>query len=128
MNTVFIQCDTPLRLPQIHELLKTNTIHGPWFIQWVPTGVSHISLWPQEIQPREWEKKNKRTIWTLVSSKCKKGSSVTLFFVQLFVHLVDYRWECIFRQTPTEATRNANSSLTVFFTASFCRPLSTLDW
>ena len=32
----------------------------------------------QEIQPREWEKKNKRTIWALVSSKCKKGSSMTL--------------------------------------------------
>ena len=25
----------------------------------VPIGVSHISLWSQEIQPREWEKKNK---------------------------------------------------------------------
>ena len=25
----------------------------------VPIGVSHISLWPQEIQSREWEKKNK---------------------------------------------------------------------
>ena len=25
----------------------------------IQTGVSHISLWPQEIQPIEWEKKNK---------------------------------------------------------------------
>ena len=30
-------------------------------------------------------------------------------------------------ETPTEATRNANSSLTSFLTASFCWPLSTLD-
>ena len=49
------------------------------------------------------------------------------FFVQLFMHLVDYRWECIFRETPTEATRNANSSLTILLTASFCWLLSTLD-
>ena len=44
----------------------------------VSAGVSHISLWSQEIQPREWEKKNKRTIWAWVNSKCKKGGSVTL--------------------------------------------------
>ena len=25
----------------------------------VSAGVFHISFWPQEIQPREWEKKNK---------------------------------------------------------------------
>ena len=49
------------------------------------------------------------------------------FFVQLFVHLVDYHWECVFRETPTEATKNPNLSLTVFLTASCCSPLSTLD-
>ena len=28
----------------------------------IPIGVSHISLWPQEIQLREWEKKNKEQV------------------------------------------------------------------
>ena len=44
------------------------------------SGASHISLRPQVIQSSEWEKKNTRTIWTSVSSKCKKGSLVTLFY------------------------------------------------
>ena len=40
---------------------------------------------------------------------------------------------CIFRKTPTKATRNANSSLTVFLSASFCWlfvlwTLSHADW
>ncbi len=29
---ILLICDIPLRQPRIHELLKTNTIHGPWFI------------------------------------------------------------------------------------------------
>ena len=49
--------------------------------------IFYISLWPQKIQPREWEKKNKQTIWTYVSAKPKKGSLCD-DFVQLFVHLV----------------------------------------
>ena len=38
----------------------------------VPIGISHISLRLQEIQSREWEKKNKRTI-CLGQFKRKKG-------------------------------------------------------
>ena len=56
--------------------------------------------------------KNKRTIWALVNSKCKKDSFVTLDSL------------CICRLTLAcicakllQATRNANSSLTVFLTA-----------
>ena len=119
-------CDTPLRQPQIHQLLKTNSIHGPWFIQWVPTGVSHISLRTQELQPREWEKKTNEQ-YGLWSAPSARRVVLWHFFVQLFVYLVDYHWACIFRETPTEAIRNADSSLTVFFTASFCWPLSTLE-
>ena len=89
-----------------------------------PTGVSHISLRPQEIQPREWEKKNKWTIWSYVSSKCKKGSFVTLFWTAFHAFCRLLR-AYIFCETPTKATRNVNSSLTVFLTASSCRPLST---
>ena len=51
----------------------------------VPIGASHISLWPQEIQSREWEKKNKEQtnnmVW--VGSKCKKRSYVTLHFLYI---------------------------------------------
>ena len=50
------------------------------------------------------------------------------FLYSFSCHLVDYRWECIFRETPKEATRNANSSFTVFLSASFCWPLSTLQF
>ena len=46
----------------------------------VPTGVSHISLWLQEIQSREWEKrtKNKRTIWAWVNSSARRLSCDSL--------------------------------------------------
>ena len=49
----------------------------------VPIGVSHISLWLKEIQPREWEKKNKEQTNNkgLGQLKCKKGGSVTLHFL-----------------------------------------------
>ena len=82
----------------------------------VSTRAFHISLRPQKIQPREWEKKNKWTIWARVNSKCKKGSFVTLHSL------------CICRLTLAcicakllQDTRNANSSLTVFLTADCCR-------
>ena len=46
----------------------------------VPIAVSHISLWPQKMQSREWEKKNKEQTNNMasVSSKCKKRSYVIL--------------------------------------------------
>ena len=46
----------------------------------VPIGVLHISLWPQEIQSREWEErtKNKRTIWARVNSSARSLSCDTL--------------------------------------------------
>ena len=60
--------------------------------------------------------KNKRTIWAWVNSKWKKGGSVTLHAL------------CICRLMLTcicakllQATRNANSCLTVFLTADRCR-------
>ena len=47
----------------------------------VPIGVSHISLWLQEILSREWKKKeqmNKRTIWVWVNSSARRLSCDTL--------------------------------------------------
>ena len=38
------------------------------FIQWFPTGVSHISLWPHKIQPREWKEEQ----WTHTDLFCVK--------------------------------------------------------
>ena len=51
------------------------------------------------------------------------------FFVQLFMHFVDYRGRIFFGETPTKATRNANSSLFSFLppSADRCRlPLCVL--
>ena len=46
----------------------------------VPIGISHISWWPQEIQPREWEEKNKEQTnnMGLGKLKRKKGGPMTL--------------------------------------------------
>ena len=50
------------------------------------------------------------------------------------MHLVDYRWKCIFRETPTEAIRNANSCWLVFphwfllLTVVDLGLLTHLDW
>ena len=73
--------------------------------------------------------KNKRTIWAWVNSKSKKGSFVTLHSLCICILTL----ACICAKL-LQATRNANSSLTVFLTAPglyltptalFCYPLST---
>ena len=53
-------CDnTPSRSP-LHQLLQIISIlAGDHLV--VPIGVSHVSLWPQEIQPREMGEKKQRT-------------------------------------------------------------------
>ena len=67
-------CDnTPSRSPYLSISLNEFCL-GRWFIQW-SAGAFHISLWPKEIKPREWKKKNKRTIWACVNSKCKTSTS-----------------------------------------------------
>ena len=70
-------CDNPSRSPVLINFFETILF---WSVDHlvVSAGAFHISLWPHKIQPREWEKKNKRTIWAWVSSKSKKGSSVKL--------------------------------------------------
>ena len=40
--------------------------------------ISLVQFWPQEIQSREWEKKNKRTIWAWVNSSARRLSWDTL--------------------------------------------------
>ena len=78
----------------------------------VSTRIFHISLRPQKYN-REGGRKNKRTIWTWISYKRKKGSFVKRFCAA-FRAFCRLSWACIFRETSTKATRNANSSLTVF--------------
>ena len=93
---------------------------GRWLIKW-SAGVFHISLRPQEIQPREWEKKNKRTIWAWVSSKCKKCSSVTLHSLCI----CRLTMACIFREISTrlqEMPTHLNWSSLI---ADRCRPRTT---
>ena len=52
-------CDnTPLAPPPYINFFET-ILSWPVIHLVVPIGVLHISLCPQEIQPREWEKKNK---------------------------------------------------------------------
>ena len=60
--------------------------------------------------------KNKRTIWTRVNSKCKKGGFVTLHSLCICILTL----ACICAKL-LQATRNASSSLTVFLTADRCR-------
>ena len=71
----------PAPPPYLSTSLKRLCL-GRWFIQW-SAEVSHISLWPQEIQSREWEKKNEEQTnnMGLVNSKCNKGKFVTLHFL-----------------------------------------------
>ena len=58
-SRIWAGCDnTPSRPPVFINFFET-ILSWPVIHLVVPNGVSHISLWPQEIQPREWEKKNK---------------------------------------------------------------------
>ena len=99
-------------------------------------GISHFFTATKQYNP-EGGRKNKRTIWTWISSKRKRGS-----FVWRFCAAFRASWACIFRESSTKTTRNANSSLTVFphsllqltvlpldcyltLTGLFCSPLST---
>ena len=79
-------------------------------------GVSHISLRPQKnTTEREWEKKNKRTIWVYVSSKRKKGSFVTPC---ILCASVDYRGHVFFAKLLQKGTNNAD-----IFSCWLTRPL-----
>ena len=103
-------------------------------------GISRFITATKNVTERVGEK-NKRTIWTWVSSKRKKGSFCATILCS-FLCSCRLSWAYIFRETSTKATKNANSSLTVFphclvlltvfhrdcyFTPTglFCSPLST---
>ena len=104
-------CDHIPSAPRIHQLLWTISIlAGDHLV--VPTGVSRISLWLQEIQSREWEKrtKNKRTIWAWVNSNARRLSCNTVH--SLCICRLSLAWN--FSEIFYKATRNANSSWLVF--------------
>ena len=63
------------------------------------------------------QQKNKRTIWTWVSSKHKKGSFVWRFCAA-FCAFCRLSGECIFRETSTKGTNNAD-----IFSRWLTRPL-----
>ena len=98
----------------------------------VSIGVSHISLWPQEIQPREWEKKNKEQTNNkgFGQLKCKKGGFVTLDSLCT----CRLTLTCILREIFTKPRGMLTHLDRSFLTASgpylmptglFCCPLST---
>ena len=129
MNQTYVTI--PLRPPVLIDFFET-ILSWPVIHLVVPIGVSHISLWPQEIHRGSGRKrtKNKRTIWAWVNSKCKKGSSVTS-------HSQCICWltlTCIYREISTKPrgmlTHLDWSSLTapgpyLMPTGLFCCPLST---
>ena len=110
-------CDTTPRAPRTYQLLWNNSVlagdssSGP--LGYLTFLYSHKKYNRGSGRKRT---NDKRTIWACVNSKCKKGSFVTLHSM------------CICRLTLAcicakllQATRNANSSLTVFLTADRCR-------
>ena len=103
-------CDTTPRGPRTYQLLWNNTV-------WAgdsssgPLGYLTLLYGHKKYNRGSGRKrtKNKRTIWAWVNSKCKKGSFVTLHSL------------CICRLSQAcicakllQASRNANSSLTIF--------------
>ena len=100
---------TPLAAdPAITSLNQTTRSH--WFIQWFPTGVSRISLQPYKYN-REGGRKNKRTNTDLGQLQAQEREFCNTLHSPCICRLSR---ACILRETSTKATRNVNSSLTVF--------------
>ena len=76
-----------------------------------PTGISHISLQPHKIQPRGWKKKNKQTNKDLGQLQAQEREFCDTLYSP---SICRQSQACILRETSTKATRNVNSSLTVF--------------
>ena len=57
IRTCNLVCDNTPAAPRYINFFET-ILSWPVIHLVVSAGVFHISLWPQEIQPREWEKKN----------------------------------------------------------------------
>ena len=90
----------------------------------VSAGAFHISLWPQEIKPREQEKKNKEQTNNvgLGQLKCKKGGSVTLRSHCLCRLML----KCILCEISTKPRGMLTHLDWSSLTAPFCWPLSTV--
>ena len=101
---------TPLagRPPTISKSLNL-TSHSQWFIQWFQTrGITHFITYTQSTTER-WEKKNKRRNFGQLQAQervfCDTLHSPCICRLSL---------ACILGETSTKATRNVDSSLTVF--------------
>ena len=110
----------PLRGPRCINFFQT-ILSWPVIHLVVPIGVSHIYLWQQEIQPMEWEKKNKRTIRASVNSKYKKVGSVTLHSLCI----CRLTLACISSEISTKLLGMSTHSYWPSLTAFFCWSLST---
>ena len=75
-------CDVTPSAPTLHQLLRTISLLGRWSISGPDRGASHITLRLQEIQSREWEKKE-QTNNMLRLTQVQKGSYVTLCICRL---------------------------------------------
>ena len=120
----------PLRGPRTYQLLWNNTVlagdssSGPLRYLTFLYGYKKYNRGSGRKRT-----KNKRTTWARVNSKSKEGSFVSLHSLWI----CRLPWACICAKL-LQATRNANSFLTVFLTAPglyltptalFCCPLST---
>ena len=119
----------PFVATRTYQLLRKNSVLAGDSSSGFRRG---ISLWPQEIQPREREEKNKEQTNNkgLGQLKCKKGGSVTLH--SLCIRRLTLT--CIFREISTKPrgmlTHLDWSSLIapgpyLMPTGLFCCPLST---
>ena len=103
----------PLAAPRTYQLLWNNSILASES-SCGPLGYLTFLYGHKKYNQGSGRKrtKNKWTIWAWVNSKCKKGSFVTLH--SLCICRLTLAYHCA---KLLQATRNANSSLTVFLTA-----------
>ena len=106
----------------------------------VSAAVFHISLRPQKLQPWGWKEEQTNNMDLGQFQVHEREICVTILCS--FSCICRLSWACIFRETSTKATGNADSSLTVYAhclllltvllldchltpTGLFCPPLST---
>ena len=94
-------CDTPLSgQPVLINFFKPKLFLASDLSSGFRRGISHFFTVTKEIQPKGWEKKNQRTIWTWVNSKHKKGKVYVWHLHSLCI--CGLTLACILRETSTK--------------------------
>ena len=95
----------------------------------VSVGLFHISLRPQKKYNRESGRKrtNKHNM-DLGQLQAQERQFFVTILCSYFVHFVDYRGRVFYAKFSIKATRNANSSLSVFPHCLFLLTVLSLDW